>query len=88
MTASPGITWGLVKAESDKLGGCETAAPRTHAATPDGRASLENYPNSEESKANLMEYVRFLVTSERSGMAEISPARGHLRYLEHARDTT
>lgn len=35
MTGSPGITWGPVKAESDKLGGYKTAAPKTHAATPE-----------------------------------------------------
>lgn len=34
-----------------------------------------------------MECVRFLITSERLGMAEISPTRGRLHYLEHARDT-
>lgn len=86
MTASLGILWGLVKAEIDTFVGCKTAAHESHSATTNGRACLRNYTNSEESKANLMECIRFLKTFERSGMAEISPTSGHLSYLEHSRD--
>ena len=84
MTASPGILLGLVKVNSDKLGGRKTGTHESHSATTNGRACLKNYSDPEESKANLMESMGFLMKCECSGMAQFSPTERTSQLLRMA----